>query len=45
MFLTIFIVLLLQHPQLMSGEPKDERKANALKQNLDYVDVFLEKYE
>lgn len=33
------------HPQLMSGEPKDERKANALKQNLDYVDVFLEKNE
>jgi len=33
------------HPQLMSGEPPDERKANALKQSLDYVDVFLEKNE
>ena len=31
----------LQHPQLMSGEEADERKANALKQSLDYLDLFL----
>lgn len=31
------------HPQLMSGEEADERKANALKQSLDYIDIFLEK--
>jgi len=31
------------HPQLMSGEDADERKANALKQSLDYLDLFLEK--
>jgi len=31
------------HPQLMSGEEPDERKANALKQSLDYLDLFLEK--
>jgi len=30
------------HPQLMSGEDADERKANALKQSLDYLDIFLE---
>jgi len=34
---------LIQHPQLMSGEDADERKANALKQSLDYLDMFLEK--
>ena len=33
----------LQHPQLMSGEDPDERKANALKQSLDYIDIFLDK--
>ena len=27
----------------MSGEEADERKANALKQSLDYLDMFLEK--
>ena len=27
----------------MSGEEPDERKANALKQSLDYLDLFLEK--
>ena len=32
-----------QHPQLMSGEDPDERKANALKQSLDYIDIFLDK--
>ena len=32
-----------QHPQLMSGEDADERKANALKQSLEYLDLFLEK--
>ena len=26
----------------MSGEEADERKANALKQSLDYLDMFLE---
>jgi hypothetical protein len=26
----------------MSGEEADERKANALKQALDYLDIFLE---
>jgi len=31
------------HPQLMSGEDPDERKANALKQSLDYIDIFLDK--
>ena len=31
-----------QHPQLMSGEEADERKANVLKQSLDYLDIFLE---
>jgi len=31
------------HPQLMSGEAADERKANALKQSLDYIDIFLDK--
>jgi len=31
------------HPQLMSGEDADERKANALKQSLEYIDLFLEK--
>jgi len=31
------------HPQLMSGEDADERKANALKQSLEYLDLFLEK--
>lgn len=31
------------HPQLMSGEDADERKANALKQSLDYIDIFLDK--
>ena len=34
---------LLQHPQLMSGCDPDERKANALKQSLDYIDIFLDK--
>jgi len=28
---------------LMSGEEADERKANALKQSLDYIDMFLDK--
>ncbi len=32
----------VQHPQLMSGEDADERKANVLKQSLDYLDIFLE---
>ena len=27
----------------MSGEDADERKANALKQSLEYLDLFLEK--
>jgi hypothetical protein len=27
----------------MSGEDADERKANALKQSLEYIDMFLEK--
>ena len=27
----------------MSGEDADERKANALKQSLEYIDLFLEK--
>ena len=27
----------------MSGEDPDERKANALKQSLDYIDIFLDK--
>ena len=27
----------------MSGEEADERKANAVKQSLDYLDMFLEK--
>eukprot|EP00092_Neocalanus_flemingeri_P073579 GFUD01090827.1.p1 GENE.GFUD01090827.1~~GFUD01090827.1.p1 ORF type:complete len:231 (-),score=51.19 GFUD01090827.1:254-946(-) len=31
------------HPQLMSGEYPDDRKANALKQSLEYIDLFLEK--
>ncbi len=26
----------------MSGEDADERKANVLKQSLDYLDIFLE---
>jgi hypothetical protein len=26
----------------MSGEEADERKANVLKQSLDYLDIFLE---
>ncbi|XP_023336611.1 glutathione S-transferase 1 [Eurytemora carolleeae] len=30
------------HPQLMSGEEPDERKGNAFKQALDYLDQFLE---
>ena len=34
---------LLKHPQLMSGEDADERKANALKQSLEYIDLFLDK--
>ena len=33
----------LQRPQLISGEDPDERKANALKQSLDYIDIFLDK--
>jgi len=31
------------HPQLMSGEAPDEKRANALKQSLDYIDIFLDK--
>ena len=30
-----------QHPMLMSGEGSDEKKANALKTSLDYLDGFL----
>jgi len=26
----------------MSGEDPDDRKANALKQSLEYIDMFLE---
>ena len=37
------ILTLPQHPQLMSGCDPDERKANALKQSLDYIDIFLDK--
>ncbi|KAG8224468.1 hypothetical protein J437_LFUL003191 [Ladona fulva] len=29
-------------PQLMSGESPEHQKANALKQNLDYLDIYLE---
>ena len=36
-------LITFQHPQLMSGEEADERKANAVKQSLDYLDLFLEK--
>jgi hypothetical protein len=39
----IKICIFFQHPQLMSGEDPDERKANALKQSLDYIDIFLDK--
>jgi len=30
------------HPQLMSGAEADQRKGNAFKQALDYLDLFLE---
>ena len=39
----IYSPYIFQYPQLMSGEDDDERKANALKQSLEYVDLFLEK--
>ena len=43
LLLPLLLLLLFQHPMLMSGEGRDEKKENALKTSLDYLDGFLAK--